>query len=100
MTGEQLYHRYVGSTTTDRARGYYAQNPAFIEDWERLAAELTETFSRARRIIIDECGRLDPEQPWEFLDGAIAGAPPGIYPCRECGWAQTCGTPPGEDCHS
>jgi hypothetical protein len=29
--------------------------------------------------------------PWDFFP---------VNPCARCGWARTCGEPPGEDCHS
>ena len=59
MTGEQLYHQWCGSSTTDTARYWHVMNPADQRRWERLAdwveveldVGLAQQFAPARLLL-------------------------------------------------
>lgn len=63
--------------------------------------------SSDRHLVAEHFSKLyRPEVRKHVIDGALQGLldydeeNSGPQPCAVCGWAGTCGDPPGEDCHS
>lgn len=48
--GRALYHRWVGSSTSDAALYFDLMNPAHKADWDRLAREINEEIAAASRL--------------------------------------------------
>jgi len=75
-------------------------------EWGHTVATPDDTEpcqGRAERIVVLHDG--DEEAAFKLCPRHIErisqeATPRPTYPCAVCGYANTCGEPPGEDCHS
>lgn len=87
------YGRLRGELNRELAEQTYSRSPVVwrVQDWQIGAVDavlLGDDPGDAYRVSVTIVGGPEPE-----VEARI------VYPCRECGWASSCG-PSGEDCHS